>query len=42
VILALLALMVAEPNSTSSMGPVLAIGVGVALLLMLTPLRPCW
>ena len=36
VILALLALMVAELNSTSSMGPVLAIGVGVALLSMLT------
>jgi putative drug exporter of the RND superfamily len=36
VILALLALMVAELNSTSGMGPVLAIGVGVALLAMLT------
>jgi RND superfamily putative drug exporter len=36
VILALLALLVAELNSTSGMGPVLAIGVGVALLSMLT------
>jgi putative drug exporter of the RND superfamily len=36
VILALLALMVAELNSTSGLGPVLAIGVGVALLAMLT------
>jgi RND superfamily putative drug exporter len=34
--LALLALMVAELNSTSGMGPVLAIGVGVALAAMLT------
>jgi putative drug exporter of the RND superfamily len=36
VILALLVLVVAELNSTSSLGPVLAIGVGVALLAMLT------
>ncbi len=36
VILALLALLVAELNSTSGLGPVLAIGVGVALLAMLT------
>jgi putative drug exporter of the RND superfamily len=36
VVLALLALMAAELNSTSGMGPVLAIGVGVALLAMLT------
>ena len=36
VILALLALVVAELNSTSGLGPVLAIGVGVALLAMLT------
>jgi putative drug exporter of the RND superfamily len=36
VILALLALMAAELNSTSGLGPVLAIGVGVALLAMLT------
>jgi len=36
VILALLALMVAELNSTSGLGPVLAIGVGVAMLAMLT------
>ncbi|HET9974186.1 MAG TPA: MMPL family transporter [Streptosporangiaceae bacterium] len=36
VILAMLALMVAELNSTSGLGPVLAIGVGVALLAMLT------
>ena len=35
-ILALLALVVAELNSTSGLGPVLAIGVGVALLAMLT------
>jgi putative drug exporter of the RND superfamily len=34
--LALLVLMVAELNSTSGMGPVLAIGVGVALVAMLT------
>jgi RND superfamily putative drug exporter len=36
VILAMLALVIAELNSTSGMGPVLAIGVGVALLAMLT------
>ena len=36
VVLALLALMAADVNSTSGMGPVLAIGVGVALLAMLT------
>jgi putative drug exporter of the RND superfamily len=36
VTLALLALMVAELNSTSGMGPVLAIGVAVALTAMLT------
>ena len=36
VIVALLALVVAELNSTSGLGPVLAIGVGVALLAMLT------
>ncbi len=36
VILSLLALLVAELNSTKDMGPVLAIGVGVALLAMLT------
>jgi putative drug exporter of the RND superfamily len=36
VIASLLVLMVAELNSTSSMGPVLAIGVGVALVAMLT------
>jgi RND superfamily putative drug exporter len=35
-ILALLALVVAELNSTSGLGPVLAIGIGVALLAMLT------
>jgi RND superfamily putative drug exporter len=36
VILSLLTLTVAELNSTKSLGPVLAIGVGVALLAMLT------
>jgi putative drug exporter of the RND superfamily len=36
VVLALLVLMVADLNSTSGMGPVLAIGVGVALLAMTT------
>ena len=36
VILGLLTLTVAELNSTKSLGPVLAIGVGVALLAMLT------
>jgi RND superfamily putative drug exporter len=36
VILSLLTLAVAELNSTKGMGPVLAIGVGVALLAMLT------
>ena len=36
VILALLTLFVAELNSTKSLGPVLAIGVGVALLSMMT------
>jgi RND superfamily putative drug exporter len=36
VILSLLILVVAELNSTKGMGPVLAIGVGVALLAMLT------
>jgi len=36
VILALLTLTVAELNSTKSLGPVLGIGVGVALLAMLT------
>jgi RND superfamily putative drug exporter len=36
VIASLLVLMIAELNSTSSMGPVLAIGVGVALVAMLT------
>ncbi|HEU5420521.1 MAG TPA: MMPL family transporter [Streptosporangiaceae bacterium] len=36
VILSLLVLMVAELNSTNSMGPVLALGVGVALAAMVT------
>src|SRR5580692_3049660 len=36
VVASLLVLMVAELNSTSSMGPVLAIGVVVALVAMLT------
>jgi putative drug exporter of the RND superfamily len=36
VILSLLVLSVAELNSTKSMGPVLAIGVGVALIAMMT------
>ena len=36
VVLSLLTLTVAELNSTKSLGPVLAIGVGVALLAMLT------
>ncbi len=36
VILSLLTLTIAELNSTKSLGPVLAIGVGVALLAMLT------
>jgi RND superfamily putative drug exporter len=36
VILSLLTLSIAELNSTKSMGPVLAIGVGVALLAMMT------
>ena len=36
VIVGMLCLLVAEMNSTSSMGPVLAIGVGVVLLAMIT------
>jgi RND superfamily putative drug exporter len=36
VILSLLTLMIAELNSTKGMGPVLAIGVGVALVAMIT------
>ena len=35
-ILSLLTLTLAELNSTKSMGPVLAIGVGVSLLAMMT------
>jgi RND superfamily putative drug exporter len=38
VILSLLTLMIAELNSTKGMGPVLAIGVGVALVAMITQL----
>jgi RND superfamily putative drug exporter len=36
VILGMLCLLVAEMNSTSGMGPVLAIGIGIALLVMTT------